>query len=165
LPLSSSTLVLSVLALVLLANAAPVIARFLLGDHFGRPIDGGRRFSDGRPVLGGSKTYRGVAAAVVLTVPAAELVDVGGWVGLIIAVMAMAGDLLSSFVKRRVGKPVHARVFLLDDVPEGLLPVLAIAGPLGLTWLDGLAAVTGFVTVHSLLERIAVRSRLRRRRN
>ena len=158
------TLVLSILALVLLANAAPVIARFLLGDHFGRAIDGGRRLSDGRPVLGESKTYRGIAAAVMLTVPAAEFLDIGGWVGLVIAVAAMVGDLLSSFVKRRLGKPVHARVLLLDDVPECLLPVLAVAGQLGLTSLDSLAAVTGFVTVHSLLDRIAVRSRPRKRR-
>jgi len=42
------------------ANAAPV----LLGG--GKPLDGGRLWIDGRPILGGHKTFRGVFSALIL---------------------------------------------------------------------------------------------------
>lgn len=141
--------------LVLLSNAAPVLARIAFGKHLARPIDGGRRLADGRPLLGAAKTYRGIAAALVLTAAAAALLGLDWRLGLIIAAAAMAGDLLSSFVKRRMDKPVHARSALLDEIPEVLLPTLAVAMPLALTWLEGLAVVLGFVAVHMLLERLA----------
>ena len=160
----SWTLVCSLLTIVLLSNAAPVFAQFAFGKHLARRIDGGRRLADGRPLLGAAKTYRGVAAALLLTAPAAELLGLGWRLGLIIALAAMAGDLLSSFVKRRLGKPVHARSALLDGIPEVLLPVLAVAVPLALTWLEGLVVVFGFVTLHTLLERLAVRFRQRPQR-
>jgi CDP-2,3-bis-(O-geranylgeranyl)-sn-glycerol synthase len=151
----SWTIVSSLLLLVLLGNAAPVLARILLGEHLARPLDGGLRLADGRALLGVSKTYRGIAAALLLTAPAAELLGVGWRLGLIIAGAAMAGDLLSSFVKRRLDKPVHARSPLLDEIPEVLLPVLAVALPLALSWSEGLAVVLGFVLAHALLDRLA----------
>lgn len=159
--MSSWTLVSSLLLLVLLSNAAPVLAHLTFGKRLARRIDRGRRLADGRPLLGAAKTYRGIAAALLLTAPAAELLGLGWRLGLIIALAAMAGDLLSSFVKRRLGKPVHARSALLDGIPEVLLPVLAVAVPLALTWLEGLVVVFGFVTLHAVLERLAVRFRQR----
>jgi CDP-2,3-bis-(O-geranylgeranyl)-sn-glycerol synthase len=161
--LFSSTLVWSLLMLVLLSNAAPVLARIALGRHLDRRVDGGRRLADGRPLLGAAKTYRGIAAALLLAAPAAELLGLGWRLGLVIASTAMAGDLLSSFVKRRLGKPVHAESMLLDGIPEALLPVLAVAVPLSLTWLEGLLVVFGFVALHAVLERLIVRPKRRSR--
>jgi CDP-2,3-bis-(O-geranylgeranyl)-sn-glycerol synthase len=155
------TLVCALLVLVLLANAAPVLARFAFGKRLAWPIDGGRRLADGRPLLGAAKTYRGVGAALVLTAAAAELMGLDWPLGLIIAASAMAGDLLSSFIKRRRGKPVHAPSPLLDEIPEVLLPTLAVAVPLALTLLEAVAVVLGFVTLHAALERLAVRLRQR----
>jgi CDP-2,3-bis-(O-geranylgeranyl)-sn-glycerol synthase len=153
--LFSWTPVCCLLLLVLLSNAAPVLARIAFGEYLARPIDGGRRLADARPLLGASKTYRGLAAALLLTALAAEWLGLGWRLGLIIAVAAMAGDLLSSFVKRRLDKPVHARAALLDEIPEVLLPVLVVAAPLALTWLDALAVVLGFLAVHALLDWLA----------
>jgi len=141
--------------LVLLSNAAPVLARIVFGKHLARPIDRGRRLADGQPLLGASKTYRGIAAALLMTAPAAELLGLGWRLGLIIAAAAMVGDLLSSFIKRRLGKAVHARAAFLDEIPEVLLPVLSVAAPLTLAWWEGLAVVLGFIAVHMLLEWLA----------
>lgn len=152
------------MTVVLLSNAAPVLARLAFGKHLAWPIDGGCRLADGRPLLGAAKTYRGVAAALLLTAPAAEMLGLGWRLGLIIALAAMAGDLLSSFVKRRLGKRVHARSAWLDGTPEVLLPVVAVAAPLALSWLEGLVVVLGFVTLHALLARLAVRFRQHSRR-
>ena len=115
-------------------------------------------------MLGAAKTYRGIAASLLLTAPAAEVLGLGWPLGLIMALAAMAGDLLSSFIKRRLGKPVHARSALLDGIPEALLPVLAVAVPLTLTWLEGLVVVVGFVTLHAVLEPLAFWIRQRPRR-
>jgi hypothetical protein len=37
-----------------------------------------------------------------------------------------AGDLLSSFVKRRMGLAPHAQAFMLDQAPEALLQALEL---------------------------------------
>jgi CDP-2,3-bis-(O-geranylgeranyl)-sn-glycerol synthase len=127
-------LILSTLALILLANGLPALLGLLLGP--GRPLDGGRRLQDGRPLFGPTKTVRGVLAALAATPLAAVALGLPWRVGLLIALGAMLGDLLASFVKRRLGFPSSAKASLLDTVPESLIPVLLIMGHLGLDWLD-----------------------------
>src|SRR5208282_506194 len=63
------------LILISAANGAPVLFARLLGTRFARPIDGGIVLGDRHPLLGRSKTWRGLAAAVVLTACAAVLID------------------------------------------------------------------------------------------
>jgi CDP-2,3-bis-(O-geranylgeranyl)-sn-glycerol synthase len=45
------------------ADVAPIAAKHLLGARWQAPLDGGWRFVDGRPLLGPSKTWRGLLAA------------------------------------------------------------------------------------------------------
>jgi CDP-2,3-bis-(O-geranylgeranyl)-sn-glycerol synthase len=45
----------------------------------------------------------------------------------------MAGDLFSSFVKRRLNLPPHARATGLDQIPESVFPLLALRTELSLT--------------------------------
>ena len=73
------------------------------------PIDGGVVFIDGRPLLGISKTYRGVAWSLIGTVLAGALVGLSWKISLIVSALAMMGDGLSSFVKRRFGYPSGAK--------------------------------------------------------
>ena len=47
------------------ANTAPIVIKRVLGGRWNAPLDGGLRFVDGRPLLGPSKTVRGLVAAVV----------------------------------------------------------------------------------------------------
>ena len=96
---------LQILFLMLLANGAPVIAKRIFGPRYTYPIDANIRFYDGRRLFGPSKTIRGVVCALVLTGIAAPLIGLSIWLGLVIAAAAMAGDLLSSFTKRRLGRP------------------------------------------------------------
>jgi hypothetical protein len=58
-------IVLQALTLLMLANGTPVIAKKLFGDHYSSPLDGNLIFPDGRPVLGRSKTIRGIVLAVL----------------------------------------------------------------------------------------------------
>ena len=47
------------------ANTAPIVIKRVLGGRWNAPLDAGLRFVDGRPLLGPSKTVRGLVAAVV----------------------------------------------------------------------------------------------------
>jgi len=49
-------------------NGAPIILKKLVGDRFQQPLDWNQSFFDGRPILGSSKTFRGVASALLMSV-------------------------------------------------------------------------------------------------
>src|SRR5581483_717337 len=132
------------LVLLGVANASPLIVARLLGSRWNWPCDGGLRFIDGRPLLGRSKTIRGVIAAVVATAVVAPVVGLSFGLGALIGAAAMLGDLLSSFTKRRLGIAPSGRATGIDQIPESLLPLLAVQGPLDLSWTQILAVTAVF---------------------
>src|SRR5690242_21658020 len=134
-----------VLALLALANSAPVVAKKILGDRWAWPVDFGMRFADGHRVFGASKTIRGVALAVCFGSAGAPLLGLAAGLGARVALLAMAGDLLSSFLKRRLSRPSSSQALGLDQIPESLLPQFACIGPLGLSALDIATGVVLFV--------------------
>ncbi|HHH35216.1 MAG TPA: CDP-archaeol synthase, partial [Gammaproteobacteria bacterium] len=75
--------VLQLLCLLITANGAPVLAQWLLREWGAAPIDGGRILRDGYPLLGTSKTWRGLAAALLATPLAALLVGVDALTGIL----------------------------------------------------------------------------------
>jgi hypothetical protein len=119
------------------------------------------RFYDGRRLFGSSKTIRGVICALLVTAVAAPLVGQYFWLGLVIAAGAMAGDLLSSFTKRRLGLPASSRAIPIDQIPESLLPLLACYLPLGLSAADVAVGVLIFLIGGLLLSRVLFRLRVR----
>ena len=104
---------------------------------------------DGRPFLGPSKTWRGLAASLAVTPLAALALGLDWHLGLVVALGAMAGDLLASFAKRRLGLGSSASAPVLDQLPESLIPGLVVSGTLGLGWLD-LGLVVGAFTALDL---------------
>jgi len=153
---------LTLLLLLLLANGAPAVLGLLFGPA-ARPVDGGRVWWDGRPVFGRSKTWRGLAAALVLTPTAAWILGCGGSLGLTIALAAMVGDLLASFTKRRLGLVSSASVPVFDQLPETLLPALLVAEAMGLDWIDLGLAIGAFVVLDLVLTPVGKRLAGRRR--
>lgn len=131
-----------IVILLTIANGAPVIAHKLLGNIWVRPLDGGKIWRDGKPLLGRSKTVRGVICSVLATMIVAPVIGVNWKIGLGAGAMAMAGDLFSSFVKRRLGLHASERLTGLDQVPESLLPAILCAYELELKWFD-VVIITG----------------------
>ncbi|MBZ5659172.1 MAG: CDP-archaeol synthase [Acidobacteriia bacterium] len=152
---------LKVLFLLTLANGTPVIAKDILGSHFAFPIDVGAKFFDGRPVLGSSKTFRGIFLSVLVTSAFALIVGMGWKIGVLVASMAMAGDLFSSFLKRRFNLPAGGRATGLDQVPESLFPLLACRSVMMLTALDVVVGVAFFCVGELLLSRLFYHFHLR----
>ncbi len=153
--------IVEILILLALANGAPVIAKKLLGNRFAWPVDGDLRLFDGRPLFGPSKTIRGLILALSATAIGAALLGLGWRIGVLVAALAMAGDLISSFIKRRLGRAPSSRAIGLDQIPESLLPLLACKTLLLLSWTDMLAGVVLFLIGEPLLSRLLYKAHIR----
>jgi hypothetical protein len=97
--------ILQLTILLTLANGTPVVANKIFGRRFAWPLDAGIKFFDGQPLLGASTTIRGLALSPLVTAACTPLIGLDAKIGAVVAATAMAGDLLSSFVKRRLDLP------------------------------------------------------------
>ncbi|MDL0431277.1 CDP-archaeol synthase [Marinobacter sp. TBZ242] len=132
--------------MLVLANGAPVLAARLFGSHWSAPVDGDRLWRDGRPLLGSSKTWRGVVSGTLACGLFTLMTGMGLLFGLVFGLLGLIGDMISSFIKRRAGMASSARAIGLDQIPEALLPML-----LAWLWLElsGLA-VAGVIVLFTL---------------
>ncbi len=142
---------LQLLFLIIVANGSPIIGRWIMNGFWEMPIDGGALFIDGRPILGTSKTYRGLACSLVGTLLAGALMGLSWKISLIVSALAMVGDCLSSFVKRRFGYPSGAKALGLDQIPESLFPMLGMWNVLNLSVLGLGLTVVIFVVAELVL--------------
>jgi CDP-2,3-bis-(O-geranylgeranyl)-sn-glycerol synthase len=116
-----------------IANAVPVV----LGG--GRPIDGGRKFRDGRPIFGPDKTVRGFLTGLIVgsVFGAIEaILIIGGSYKLLFAGIffllslgVIVGGLFGSFVKRRLNLPRNGAAPVLDQLGFVVFAIL-FASPL-----------------------------------
>ena len=155
--------IVQLLLLLIVANGTPVLARKLLGEVLAYPLDGGKTFLDGRPIFGSSKTIRGIATSVVATTASASLLGLTFTTGLLIAAMSMGGDLVSSFLKRRLGYLSSSRALGLDQIPEALFPAVVCKDLLGLSMVDVVLVVTLFTLGEILLSRLLFKLHIRER--
>jgi hypothetical protein len=113
-------------------------------------VDRGMTFRDGRLFLGSHKTIRGVvggilaggAGALILNLP----LGVGMWTG----ILSMAGDLLNSFIKRRLGKTEGQEFLIMDQFLEGALPLVLLVLLARISLVSGIFLLLIFVvTAHA----------------
>lgn len=110
------------------ANGAPV----LFGG--GRPVDGGRKMGDGRPIFGSHKTYRGFVAGVFIGTfvgwvqetfaPIVGLPQGSTLLGFALSFGALSGDLLGSFIKRRINMKPGTSLPISDQIDFVLVALL-----------------------------------------
>jgi CDP-diglyceride synthetase len=142
------------LMLLAVANGAPVIAKKLFGNTLAAPLDAGAVFADGRRVFGPSKTIRGIVISLLMTPFGALLIGLDWEVGALTAIGAMAGDLFSSFIKRRAGFPPSSMAIGLDQIPESLFGLTACRVLLPIAAADIAVAVAGFLVGELMLSRL-----------
>ena len=156
-------LILKLLILITVANGTPVVIKKLLGSHLDHALDGGLNAMDGRRLFGPTKTIRGVVSAVLITTLVAVLLEFEWFVGAIIGCASMAGDLFSSFIKRRLNMPPSSMALVIDQVPESLFPLLVVQYLLPVTLMNILVLVTiffiGELAISRLLYRLNIRDR------
>ena len=150
------------LVLLGVANTMPIVAWHLFKDKFSTPVDFNKTFFDGRPILGPHKTWRGLIASVIGTALASLLLDVWYLDGIYLAMWSMAGDMIASFLKRRLGLASGARFTGIDQVIESLLPVVVMKERLGISWLDCLLITFIFTVVEIVVSPFLFRIGFRR---
>lgn len=155
--------VLQLLALLALANGSPIVVKWMFGNKGAWPLDGNMKFIDGQRLFGKSKTIRGIVVSLFITSACAPLLGLTAPIGLLVAGIAMAGDLFSSFIKRRLGLPPGGKATGLDQIPESLFPLLACRQVLALTALDILAGTAIFVIGAIMLSRLLFELHMRER--
>jgi hypothetical protein len=114
-------------------------------------------------MFGPSKTIRGIVSSVMATALIAAAVGLTLYVGVVIALGAMAGDLASSFIKRRFNLEPSSKATGLEQIPEALLPCLLLSAILPLTAGDIAVIVLlffgGEIILSEVLFRVGVRDR------
>jgi hypothetical protein len=147
-----SWLVSHLVFLLVIANGTPVLLGLLLGPRWDRPLDNHHLlFTDKRPLLGPSKTLRGLMGALLVTALLAPLFQLSLLEGASFALLAMLGDLCSSFIKRRLGLASGRSVPLLDQLPESILPLWGMQTVLGSSGSEMAIAVIIFIAIDLLL--------------
>jgi CDP-diglyceride synthetase len=137
--------------LLMVANGAPILIHWLLEGRTARPVDGGLLLADGQPLFGASKTIIGLIASLVATSFVAWLIGWSPLTGCYFAFLAMAGDLLASFIKRRLAIPPSGMAPGLDQIPESLIPLLGVRGIFDLGWIQILVLVLLFLVLDYIL--------------
>ena len=151
------------LLIIVIANGAPIGAKLFLGNKYDHPVDFGLKFTDRKRLLGDSKSWRGIVSAIVIATIGAVILDFSWNIGLIMGIWAMAGDLFSSFFKRRLGMNPSSMALGLDQIPESLFPLLAVSSTLDLEWWRVLYLVLLFIVIELGLSRILFRLKIRNR--
>lgn len=142
-----------ILLLLFAVNGAPIILRKLLDGRYAWPVDGGWAFYDGRPLFGPSKTWRGMAGALLAGASVAWALGFGIGAGVVVGLLTMLGDLFSSFLKRRFGVPSSGMALGVDQVPESLFPLLWLK----VEWDLGYAYVIFIAALFFVLELVISR--------
>lgn len=151
------------LLLLVSANAAPILARNVFRQRYACPLDAGLKLSDGQPLFGHSKTWRGLVCAVFCVTVVAGLLGFDPVVGGLFGLLSMLGDLFASFCKRRLGKTASSRARGLDTLPESLLPAWILSTPLGLSALDIVLLVVLFFVIEEFVSPLLYKWHIRKR--
>lgn len=154
-------LAIKILFLLLLANGTPIITKKFLGARLAYPLDGGKKFFDGRRWFGKSKTIRGIISSIFITSVGAVLIGYPMQTGALFAAVSLTGDLVSSFIKRRLDLPPSSRALGLDQLPESILPLLFCWSILGLDIPTAVSVVVIFFIGEIILSRILFRLQIR----
>jgi hypothetical protein len=139
--------VFEIVAFLLWVNFLPPLFNLILGNRFNWPLDRDLLFIDHRPILGKNKTFRGILCSLLGGIAAFPLLGIVWWSAGLTALLAMAGDLLSSFIKRRFNISSGKTVAVLDQIFESLFPILYLRHLLQLTGQQMVAIVICFVPV------------------
>jgi CDP-archaeol synthase len=110
--------VLRALALLLAANATPVIVGKLARNRAALALGFGRVMPDGERLLGAHKTWRGLVSGVLAGAFVAALLELSPWLGAGFAALSLTADALSSCIKRRLRLKAGAQFIGFDQLGE-----------------------------------------------
>ena len=135
------------LALLIAANAVPVVVAQLARGRWAAPLDFGWVLPDGERLFGSHKTWRGLLSGIVACAGVGLLFGVTAVIGAGFACASLLADALSSAVKRRMRLRPGTEYPGIDQLGEALLPLALFANPLGLGWSEVLLVAAAFTVL------------------
>jgi CDP-2,3-bis-(O-geranylgeranyl)-sn-glycerol synthase len=145
-------------ALLIAANAVPVIVGKLARERAAQPLDFGSVMPDGERLFGSHKTWRGLLSGIAACALLAAYLGLPAWLGAGFAALSLLADACSSAAKRRMRLKPGSEVLGLDQLAEALVPLLVFARPLELQ----LSEIVGVTACFVLLDRATAGLRHRR---
>ncbi len=112
-----------------IANSTATFSKFLPWKR--HPVDFGRKWVDGRRILGDGKTFEGIIIGTTLGALSGYLIFPLfnlHYNPVLIALGALLGDMVGSFAKRRLDLPRGSPAPVLDQL-DFILGALMLAGP------------------------------------
>jgi CDP-2,3-bis-(O-geranylgeranyl)-sn-glycerol synthase len=139
-----------------IANATPV----LLGG--GPPLDGGRTWVDDQPLFGDHKTVRGTLSGIIVGITVGIL-QTHFLRGVLLSIGAIGGDIVISFIKRRIKLEPGAMFPIADQMGFIVFAVLlvSLAQP-SPTWERAVAILIATLPIHYITNVIAWVLKLKR---
>ncbi len=131
-----------------IANATPVV----LGG--GAALDGGRRWLDGKPLLGNHKTARGAVSGLAAG-SIVGIIQMRPLIGILLSVGAIGGDIIVSFIKRRIDLEPGAMFPVADQMGFIVFAVILASLVEPLTWERVVAILAATFPIHYLTNVIA----------
>lgn len=130
------------------ANASPVV----FGG--GAPLDGGVNWLDGKPFLGGNKTTKGTIFGILIGL-LVGILQGNLYGGFLQAFGAISGDIISSFLKRRINIEPGASFPIFDQL-DFIIFAVALSFPIQITrWETALVIIIVTLPIHYLSNLIA----------
>ena len=150
--------VIRALALLITANAVPVIVAQFARNRWNSPLDFGWVLADGERLFGSHKTWRGMMSGIAACAGVGVLFGVTPVLGAGFACVSLIADAVSSAAKRRLRLKPGTEYPGLDQIGEALAPLAIFASPLSLAWGE----VVLVAVVFSVLDIATARLRHRR---
>lgn len=125
-----------IIAFLLWINFLPPLASEILAKRFNQPLDFNIPWIDGSPLLGAHKTIRGIIVALIGSLLFIPILPLPWYSVLVGSSLVLAGDLLTSFSKRRMQREPGQNLPFLDQFLEGFLPLLYFYQAIPLTLLQ-----------------------------
>lgn len=126
-----------------IANATPVV----MGG--GGPLDGGRTWVDGQPILGDHKTVRGTISGITAGI-LIGLIQGSPVRGIFLAIGAIGGDLVVSFVKRRLKMKPGTLFPIADQMGFIVFAVALVSLAEPIPWERMVAIILATLPIHYL---------------
>lgn len=135
------------LALLIAANATPVIVAQLARDRWAASLDFGWVLPDGERLCGSHKTWRGLICGILACIGIGALFDLPPVLTAAFALISLLADAAWSIAKRRMHVRPGAELIGLDQLGEALLPLTLFAQELTLELGEVIAVTATFVAL------------------
>jgi CDP-2,3-bis-(O-geranylgeranyl)-sn-glycerol synthase len=120
----------------------------------GAPLDGGVKWLDGKPFLGGNKTTKGTIFGILIG-SIIGILQKNFYGGFLQAFGAISGDIISSFLKRRINIEPGASLPILDQL-DFIIFAVALSFPIQIIkWETALVIIIVTLPLHYISNIIA----------